>query len=88
MTPLILHLDGEGVFPDVAGPGKLTYLGRNAQPIRLAVIEKGTAAGRPSVAIRLDLADGHIVIAETTARLFCAAARAIVAKYPNLFEGD
>ena len=44
--------------------------------------------GRPSVALRIDLPDGRHVIAETSARLFCSAARSIMARYPNLFDGD
>ena len=86
-TQLILHLDGEGAFPDVKH-AKLIHLGNGAQPIRVALLEHGMASGRPSVAIRLDLHDGTVIVAETSARLFCAAGRAIVAKHPDLFEGD
>jgi hypothetical protein len=28
------------------------------------------------------------VVAETSARLFCTAAKMIMSKYPDLFEGD
>jgi hypothetical protein len=54
----------------------------------VAVLDGGMKSGRPSVAIRLDLPDGRTVVAETSARLFCVAARAIMAKHPELFEGD
>jgi hypothetical protein len=89
MTPLILHMTGgEPAFPDIKDGARVVHLGPGAQPIRVAVLDEGMQSGRPSVAIRLDLHDGTIIIAETSARLFCAAGRAIVAKYPDLFEGD
>jgi hypothetical protein len=52
----------------------------------LAVLDNGTASGRPSVALRIETKYGQTVIAETTARLFCTAAKAVMAKYPDLFE--
>jgi hypothetical protein len=64
------------------------HLGNDAPPVRLAVLDKGLESGRPSIALRLDLPDGKTVIAETTARLFCSAARAIMARYPDLFIND
>lgn len=87
MIPLILNLDGTG-FADIDRAKKVVYVGTAGKPVQLAVLDKGTAKGRPTVAIRLDLHDGTIVIAETTARLLCTAAKAIMAKYPTLFEGD
>lgn len=86
MIPLILNLDGTG-FADIERANKIVYVGQSGKPVQLAVLDKGTSKGRPSVAIRLDLHDGTVIIAETTARLLCTAARAIMAKYPNLFEG-
>jgi hypothetical protein len=57
--------------------------------IQVAVIEGGLESGLPSIAIRIDLPDGRTsVVAETTARLFCMAARIVMAKYPDLFEGE
>lgn len=53
----------------------------------IAVLDGGTTTGRPSVAIRIDTDEGS-VIAHTTARLFCTAAKMIMAKYPDLFEGE
>ena len=40
------------------------------------------------MAFRIELPDGKAVIAQTTARLFCTAAKMIMARYPDLFEGD
>ena len=54
--------------------------------ISVAVLDHGMSSGRPSVAIKVTLPDGQEVIAETTARLFCGAGRAIHSRYPNLFN--
>lgn len=65
----------------------IIHIANDAPPIQVAVLEGGLQSGRPSVALRIDLPDGRTVVAETTARLFCSAAKAIMAKYPDLFEG-
>lgn len=89
MPTLILDLNGgEDGFPPLKSHQRVVHMGEGAQPIRVAVLDRGMASGRPSVALRLDLVDGTVVIAETSARLFAMAGRAIVAKYPDLFEGD
>jgi hypothetical protein len=44
----------------------------------------GMTSGKPSVCIRLDLPDGRVVLAETSAALFCAAGSAIGARFPEL----
>lgn len=79
------------IFEDPAWPelvdNPAVYDGRIAG---LAVLDKGMASGRPSVAFRIETEhsdDIEIIIAQTTARLFCTAAKAIMAKYPDLFEG-
>jgi hypothetical protein len=54
----------------------------------VALLKNGMESGRPSVAFRIDLPDGDVVIAQTSARLFCVAAKAIMARHPELFEGD
>lgn len=76
----------ETEWPDL-GRENVIHLGDGAPPIRVAVLENGMGSGRPSIALRIDLPDGKSVIAETTARLFCTAARAIMARYPDLFVG-
>jgi hypothetical protein len=52
-------------------------------PISVAALEGGMESGATSVAIRLDLPDGRVVIAETSLALFLAAGRAIVARFPS-----
>jgi hypothetical protein len=88
MPALIISMAGEEGFPAIKDHQRVVYLGEAGQVIRVAPVDGGMASGRPSVVIRLDLADGMVVIAPTSARLFCTAAKAIMAKYPDLFEGD
>jgi hypothetical protein len=84
MIPFNIILDGAGAWPDLAG--KNVFSGNIKG---LAVLKAGTRSGRPSVALRIETVDdGEIIIAQTTARLFCSAARAIMARYPDLFEGE
>ena len=64
----------------------VTFIPGNESFLCCAVLEKGMVGGKPSLAIRIDLPDGKVVIAETSARLFCTAANAIQAKYPDLFD--
>lgn len=67
---------------------KIIHLGNGAGPMRVGVLSAGMTSGLPSVMIRHDLPDGQVVLAETSARLFCAAAKMIMARYPKLFEGE
>lgn len=87
MIPMTINLNGDGAWPDL-GEKPFIHLGNGAPPIRVIVLDRGMTSGRPSVALRLDLPDGQTVVAETSARLFVTAARAVEARYPDLFEGD
>lgn len=87
MPTIDLILDGDGCWPDLP-QRDVIHLGNSAPPIGVALLSKGMSSGRPSVSLRIDLPDGKLVIAETSARLFCTAARVIMARHPDLFEGD
>lgn len=58
------------------------------QRVDIVVIEDGMSSGRPAVALKIDLPDGQTVIAQTSARLFCTHAKAIMARYPELFNDN
>lgn len=92
MPTLTITLDGDDCWPDLQdkkiGEDIINLMHSAAPPIKLAVLDKGMGSGRPSVTIRLDLPDGRVVLTETSARLFCGAARAIMGRYPDLFEGE
>ena len=76
MASLDLHIEGDNCWPDLKEKG---YIGTTITSI--AGLPKGTVEGRPSVAIRVDLPDGRVVLAETTLRLFLRAAEALAARY-------
>ncbi len=87
MISMILKLNGDDAWPELKDK-PIIHLANDAPPIQVCALEGGLASGRPSVAIRIDLPDGRSVIAETTARLFVSAGRAIWARYPDLFKDD
>lgn len=71
----------EPAWPDL-DPNNVTL----AEPMGVAILARGMGSGKPSVAFRIDLPDGKTVLAQTSARLFCTAARAVMARYPDLFD--
>lgn len=78
---------GDGAFNAMIGDKKVLHLG-NGTAINVAVLDKGMTSGLPSVAFGFPMPDGNFLIAETSARLFCSAARAIMAKYQDLFRDN
>lgn len=85
MIGMSIILDGDNAWPDLKDKPPI-HLGNGAPPLQVAVLKGGMTSGRPSIAIRADLPDGRVLVAETTARLFVSAARAIEARYPDLFK--
>lgn len=73
----------ETEWPDIERENCI-HLADDAPPVRIAVFESGLTSGRPSIAMRVDLPNGKTVVVETSARLFCTAAAAILARYPDL----
>lgn len=70
MIGLNIVLDGDGAWPDMVGVPEATLesVGR---------LTKGTSGGHSSVAFRLRMPDGSLVIAQTTMKLFLTAADAM-----------
>ncbi len=77
MTPLSIILEGDGAFEDLG----TDFISGELEAV--AALPNGTAKGRPAVALRIKLPDGQTVIAQTTLRLFMAAARGFDARYPD-----
>lgn len=76
---------GDGAWPDLAekmADGRVIDI----EEIAVNVLDSGMKSGQPSVGLRIDLPDGRTVLAQTSARLFCTAAKAIMARYPDLFS--
>lgn len=74
-----LKLDGDGAWPELADQGVI-HLG-NDTAIGLAVLPAGMVSGKPSVMFRLDLPDGHVVLAEASWAVLALAVRGIAARY-------
>jgi hypothetical protein len=79
-----INLDGDGALAHL-NPDQV----EEASELDVLLLDKGMSSGRPSVTLHIAMPDGerHVVV-QTSARLFCAAARAILARHPDLFEGD
>ena len=80
MLTIQLILDGDGAWPDLADNPNVQFV---KEPIGLAVLTNGMQSGKPSVALRIDLPDGKIIVAETSLALFAMAARGIRARYED-----
>lgn len=68
----------EGGWPELQakiGTDKLIDLtGNGVRPWEVARIPQGTKGGKSSVILRIDLADGRTIVAETTMALLLASA--------------
>lgn len=85
MPSLDINLDGDNAWPDLRT--KQDNIIHLTDGMKLCALDGGMSSGKPSVAIRIDLPDGRIVIAETSARLFVMAAAGIVGKWPDVDDG-
>lgn len=91
MIPMNIRFAAPPVYPDLKAEKTEAQIidatGPSIKQIEITAVDGGMGSGRPSVMIRVDLPDGRVFLTETSARLFCSAARAVMAKYPKLFEG-
>jgi hypothetical protein len=88
MVPLSIRFHDdkdELIFPDIE-EGQ----GYEAHVSEVVVVANGVEGAdgitRPSVVLRIELPDGKVGVAMTTARLFCTFADMIKAKHPKAFE--
>lgn len=87
MNEIKVILEGDGCWPDLAEKekeGKFIHL--PDPQMQIAALSKGMTSGKPSISIRFELPDGKTVMAETSMRLFIAAAEAFKAKYAQELE--
>ena len=79
MISLNIHAQGDACWEDLQSRSEqLTWLNSGAD-LAIARLPRGMASGRSSVAIRVDLPDGRVVVAETSMALFLACAGAFKA---------
>lgn len=80
MIAMSVNLNGDGALAGIP-------IHHEADAIEVILLEGGTSGGRPSVTIHMTVGDDHVhIIGQTSARLFCTAARMIMAKHPDLFD--
>lgn len=88
MPNLDIRMEGDNAWPDLAvRQGDIINV---TDTLGVTFLEGGMQSGAGSVAIRLDLPDGKVVIAETSWALFAMAARAFGARYgwPDGWEAN
>ncbi len=79
MPSLDVHVEGDKCWPDLeARRDDIIHV---TEHMEVAALSGGMVTGRPSVAFRIDLPDGRVVIAETSMRLFLSAADMFRARY-------
>jgi hypothetical protein len=76
MPVLHIHVEGEGVWPDLADKPP-----ESAVKLSIAALPAGMLSGAPSVMIRMDLGDGRVVVGETSLKLLLTAADAFRARH-------
>lgn len=81
MPALDLVLNGDNAWPDLYAKHATGKVINITDVIGIAVLPGGMQSGKESIAIRIDLPDGRVVIAETSWAAFAAATQAIAARY-------
>jgi len=78
MSAIRVILEGDNAWPDLADRAVIHLRDEGWE---IACLPRGTVQGNPSLAIRLPLPEGKVLIAETTVRAFLFAADLVKAKY-------
>ena len=73
MPEIIVQGVGDGLFGDFKDR-KIIHLGADAPPLRISVLERGMKSGKASLGIGFELPSGEVVLAETSLKVFLAAA--------------
>lgn len=89
MPVVQIILAGDKCWPDLKDKqkaGKLNWLGGlHGTPIQFTALPGGMTSGLPSIALRIDIPGGRVVVAETSMQMFLTVARAFAAKYQKEF---
>ena len=86
MPTLTIVMDATEGWPELRGHPETIKTPDEHRPIGIGIMPGGMKSGKPSVFIRFDMADGTVILGETSAALFATAGRAIMAKYPDLLD--
>ena len=76
MPDLSIHLFGDNAWPDLAD--KMVH--HVTDSMQIARLPGGMKSGKTSVALRIDLPNGQVVVAETSLALLSNAVHAIEAR--------
>lgn len=87
MPEMTIDLDGDNAWPDLKDQERRVIHLADETIIKVCALDGGMKSGKPSVCFRIDLPDGRVVLAETSARLFVMAAAAIVSRWPDVDDG-
>lgn len=77
---MLVFLEGDRALADLVDRDTI-HLGNDSPPIRVMALGRGMVSGATSVAFGFELPDGRVVLAETSLRLFIAAAVAMGVRY-------
>jgi hypothetical protein len=91
MPVIHLILDGDNAWPelapDPAGRERIYVVHLPDAVWQLAALPGGMESGAPSLALRLDLPDGRVVLAETSLAAWITATAALRGRFPEAFAG-
>lgn len=75
--PMIhVELEGDGAWSDLPEPHKIVHYQKSW---RVALLKQGMRSGRSSIALRLDLPNGDVVVAQTSLAAWLAATKVLEA---------
>lgn len=83
MPTISVNLAGDNAWPDLReSPGDVIHLAEETV-LQLAALRGGMSSGRTSLALRIDLLDGRVVVVETSLAAFDAAHAALRGAFPE-----
>lgn len=72
-----INLEGDNAWPDLRDRDGLIHL---TDPWKIALFKGGMTSGKSSIALRLDLPDGRVVVTETSVEILRGIWRAVAAR--------
>ncbi|MGH9249010.1 MAG: hypothetical protein ACRD0W_05780 [Acidimicrobiales bacterium] len=86
MPTIDLDLTGDDAWPDLVTRREVIQL-PVAAVWRLAALEGGMGSGAASLALRLDIDNHRVVVAQTSLAAWIAATCALRGRFPDAFRG-
>lgn len=86
ITLRIVRRGDPAPWPDLA-PGSQPFTHLDEDALQVAVLEGGMTSGKPSVALRIDLPGGQVVVVENSMAAWIAATSGMRGAFPEAFAG-